>query len=98
MEGKLVSCNVFGGKLGGPATCRGAANTRDVPCFDGRLRHCRTTGGASCSASEISAFDDTLNDPGTRVLASRFVMVRVPDDITCAQVRAYDFPPIPTMP
>jgi len=95
LEGKLVSCDVMGGKLGGPDTCRGEDNTDDVPCFNGRLRNCVRTTGAACSSGEVSAFDDTLNDPGTRVLASRFVMERVDDDITCAEVRAHMFPDIP---
>jgi hypothetical protein len=95
LEGVIVSCDVMGGKLGGPDTCRGEDNDDDVPCFDGRLRNCVRTTGAACSGGEIDAFDDTLNEPGTRVLASRFVMERVDDDVTCADVRGHTFPPIP---
>jgi hypothetical protein len=95
LDGKLLSCDVMAGKLGGPDTCKGEDNDDDVPCFDGRMRACVRTSGATCSTSERNAFDDSLNEPGTRILDARFIMERVDDDITCADVRAYDFPDFP---
>jgi hypothetical protein len=98
LEGTIVSCDVMGGGLGGPASCNGSANSSDMPCFDGRIRNCRRTTGSACSSTEVANFDATLNQPSQTVLDARFVMERVDDDITCAEVRDYDFPPIPIVP
>lgn len=42
--------------------------------------------------TEFETLDDLASDTGQRAIDARFTMVRVPDDITCAQVRALEFP------
>jgi hypothetical protein len=99
LEGEVVSCDVMGGRLGGPSTCHGTTNTSDMPCFDGRARNCvRYTGsatGAACSSTQINELDATFNDVSQEVTGARFVMERVDDDFTCEEARNHDYPTIP---
>ena len=84
LDGTIVDCDTIRGDAGGPAS-------GGMPQLQGHVAGCVKTGGANCSAAEVASIDDSLAD-GQRVVGARFTMVRVPDNTSCAQVRARDFP------
>ncbi len=84
LDGTLVDCNTITGQAEGPDA--------GSPLAQGRVRGCAYANGTACSTAEFESLDAEASTGGQRVLDSRFTMVRVPDNVTCAQVRALSFP------
>ncbi len=84
INGTIVDCNTLRGALTGPGGGQ--------PVLQGHVVGCRKTNGQLCTAAETESLDAGGNGAATQITAGRFTMVRVPDDITCAEVRAFDFP------
>ena len=79
--GRIDSCSKLSGTLGGPGP-------NNKPAFEGRIHDCKRSNGTACIASDISELDNQLNTTTQRVIEGRFTMVKVPDNISCTQVRA----------
>jgi hypothetical protein len=84
LDGVIDNCNTFTGDVEGPDS--------GLPLVQGRVRGCTHPDGSACSETEFETLDEQASAAGQEVLDARFTMVRVPDNITCAQVRAFDFP------
>jgi hypothetical protein len=84
VDGSIISCDEVRG------TVLGAMG--DKPLFNGRISGCETTAGSECSSSETDALDAEAGTSAQEIIDSRFVMVRVADDVTCSDVRAMEFP------
>jgi hypothetical protein len=84
LDGTLVDCDTIAGEYTGPA----AGGT---PQLQGHVIGCLKENGAACTAAETQSLDEGAAD-AQRITGARFTMIRVPDDTTCAQARALDFP------
>ena len=84
LNGKVVSCDVIQGTLGGPSGGQ--------PSLEGHVIGCARPDGP-CTADEAASLDGNGNDAPQRVTGGRFTMVRVSDSITCAQMPSVTFPP-----
>ena len=84
INGTIVDCDTMRGALTGP----GGGQPVLQGHVSGRLR----TDNQPCTAAETESLDAGGNGAAQQILAGRFTMVRVADNVTCAQVRALDFP------
>jgi hypothetical protein len=83
LSGTIVDCDTIRGEFKGPRS--------GLPALDGHVAGCVKDSGSLCTPEETASLDASAAS-AQRLLASRFVMVRVPDATSCSQVRALDFP------
>jgi hypothetical protein len=84
LDGTVVDCSTLTGNYDGPAN--------GFPQVDGRVRGCVLSNGAACTQAQWESLDSQSGTANQRVLSSRFSMVRVADNVTCAQVLKMTFP------
>jgi hypothetical protein len=85
LNGRIVDCDTFSGSVDGPGP-------NGQLLAQGRVRGCVHEDG-NCTTSQFQSLDEESNNTsGTRVVDARFTMVRVADNITCTQVRNFNFP------
>jgi hypothetical protein len=97
VNGTILDCNTIKGDYSGPYTWSKGANTyTNMPQSEGHVVGCLTnqpgTNGGVCSTQQIADLDNG-GAGKQQVTRSKFTLLRVADDITCAQVRAMDFTP-----
>ena len=84
LDGRIVDCDTIEGDVRGP---RGGP-----PVLDVHVIGCdKIEGGGECTPQEIVSLDETVVNIQD-IVAARFVAVRVPDNTTCEQLRARQFP------
>ena len=86
LDGALVSCDVIQGELNGP--------NAGMPLLQGHVGGCTRPDGP-CTAAEVTSLDSGASGTAQRILGARFTMVRVADNITCAQMPTVTFPTSP---
>ncbi|MDD9938978.1 MAG: EGF-like domain-containing protein [Myxococcales bacterium] len=82
-DGSIVSCDEMVGEVTGEGPGGFAV-------FNGRIGGCETSDGDKCTQSEWESLDAQA-DTEQQVNDSRFTMFRVSDDITCDEVRNFNF-------
>ena len=92
VRGDIVDCNTVRGSLEGRT--RGSQYEGNA-----RVMDCQIVGGGRCT--QVSNGQSILNlvdeeNPQT-ITGSELIMVRVPDDITCPEVRAWDYDSAPKL-
>jgi hypothetical protein len=84
VDGTIDDCNTLSGVVAGPAN--------GLPVLNGHVVGCLKDNSEPCTDAETQSLDEGGNSAGQRILRTSFVMVRASDTITCAQVRAMNFP------
>ena len=84
-QGVIDDCDAISGSVGGPGP-------GGMPLQEARAIGCVKDTGGNCNEEETAALDATDEDTAQQVLATRFWMMRVPDNVTCADVRGMTFP------
>jgi hypothetical protein len=83
LAGTIIDCDTIRGDYKGPTT--------DVPQLNGHVTGCLRTDGNACTPEETASIDQGVSG-AQRVVHTRFTMVRVDDNTSCADVRAISFP------
>ena len=97
VNGTIQDCDTIKGDYSGPYTYTKGANTyTNMPQSEGHVVGCLTnqpaTNGGVCSTQQIADLDNG-GAGKQQVTRSKFTLLRVDEDTTCAQVRAMDFTP-----
>jgi hypothetical protein len=84
LDGRIADCNTITGNYHGPAS--------GMPQVEGHVDGCIKSDNTACTAAETASLDSGATTSANRILSATFSLVRVADNITCAQVRAMTFP------
>jgi hypothetical protein len=92
VNGTILDCDTIKGDYSGPYSfMRDSVQYNNVPQSQGLVFGCKTDvmSNRLCTDAETKSLYDSSNQ---LVTSSKFTLVRVADNITCAQVRAMTFP------
>jgi hypothetical protein len=82
--GTLTNCDTITGTVAG--------SVNGFPELDGRVRGCHLATGADCGTATWQALDTQASQSNQTIVGSQFSMIRVANNVTCADVRAMTFP------
>ncbi|HEX7476759.1 MAG TPA: hypothetical protein VF331_03060 [Polyangiales bacterium] len=86
-NGSLTSCNLIQGDVKGPAN----GQMQNEGRIEGCLREVAPSGETDCSGT-LTDFYDTANQSAQQVVSAKFILKRVANTATCADVRNTTYP------